>query len=1057
MARQVLPIVGAVVGAFFGSPQIGYAIGAVVGNLVDPVINQGPKIGETGAQTSQEGAPRAIIFATASCTGNIIAAGPIIKSTETEDVDGGKGSEKSENEHAYRNYAIRICEGPIAGILRIWEDDKLVYDIRVGSLMLAESSKWIANKNVFFGDETQLPSAFLNLNVPPLGDHPAHRGTAYIVFGLEDLTDRRGSIPQYRFEVAREVSTALGGYHEGPSSTDSYGTYLTLDQSGRPIMLRGQTGAEPEWAVGLDGQYEVAQYDPDSFVDGAFPQETTLVINLGDTPGDDRIWPIAIDDQGRAVSFDANFGHCNLILNGSWQTKFRPDSSAPPGWWFNEAGFYPEYGGLVWFGNGSIYIGVRKTNGIAWDSIYRFPQDASGEFTNAIATAASITGDTTAPIFWMHVSREGKVRAMSAYDAGVVKVYDASLGALAGVTAPAAIAARFPNTGAIHAFGFDEALGYQVYLLNQGGAMHAQVYDLAGNLVEDFTLVGAENSITNRIVFASEAIYIQTHHKTFKIDTPQTLSGQPMLLGDIVAEIHERCNVPGDKFDVSELTDEVAGLVLAGDYSGADAINTLRGPYFFDKAEYSKKLHYPKRGAAVVTTLTIDDLVEEPDLSKREQAVEFAKKMHLFYQHAISGYAAVKATSLRSSPDARVVGETSLQVPVVLNEDQAAQTVSKLHKVSWAEAEGEVTLSLPESFIRLIPSNNVGLVLRGQAKRLRIEKREHESGVLKYTLRHDRQSAYTSNLTGVPIPPPSLPPSTIVGYTTLAILDISSRIDTQDDLHYLSAGVGALPAWYGYALQRSLDGGANYVTVGQYGASIIGELLEDVPAASEFYTDTTNAVYVKLIRDGQSLQALTDQQFLSEQGAFALEKADRSWEIMQYRDAVQDSSGAYILKMLHRGLLNSGVSAHTAGAKFVMLERVQHIPAVSAWIGQPLTHRAVSLGDSPELASAQTATYYGRSQIEWPVAYLQLSRDGSDNITASWTPRHRFGTEDAPVASINFQGYRVVLDDGSSTVSFDTLSPGFVYDASALGSVVTVGVSALNRITGAGPSTSGAI
>ena len=30
----------------------------------------------------------------------------------------------------------------------------------------------------------------------------------------------------------------------------------------------------------------------------------------------------------------------------------------------------------------------------------------------------------------------------------------------------------------------------------------------------------------------------------------------------------------------------------------------------------------------------------------------------------------------------------------------------------------------------------------------------------------------------------------------------------------------------------------------------------------------------------------------------------------------------------------------------------------------------------------QTETFVGRSQIEWPVAYLTLQRDGSDVITA---------------------------------------------------------------------------
>lgn len=916
MARQVLPIVGAVVGAFFGSPQIGYAIGAVVGNLVDPVINQGPKIGETGAQTSQEGAPRAIIYGTASCTGNIIAAGPIIKSTETEETDGGKGSEKSENEHAYRNYAIRICEGPIAGILRIWQDDKLVYDIRIGSLMFAESQKWIANKNIFLGDEDQLPSIFLNLNVPPLGEHPAHRGTAYIVFGLEDLTDRRGSIPQYRFEVAKAltnqdlpvVPTVVAGIGGGGGGDFADGVGF-------------------EFSGNLDGERE---------------------------PGEVYLATFTFT----ATGFDSNFT-AYMKLNG----------------------------GEIWSRSAVVNVGQS----ISFKTQMNHAADGSPFVIGFVAGSLGFSGN-----YNFRIHKPDSLDVFTAFSSNDEP--------------PLIIEAENPYFGVI--VGPDE-----------------QLYS-AGPAVDGFD---------------------------WGPETFEQAEGQPIELGMIVSDIHDRCGLSPSKRDVSELTDLVAGLVLAGDYSGADAINTLRGPYFFDKCEYSKKLHYPKRGAAVLETLTIDDLVEEPDLSKREQAVEFAKKMHLFYQHAASGYAAVKATSLRSSPDARVVGETSLQVPVVLNEDQAAQTVSKLHKVSWAEAEGEVTLSLPESFIRLVPSNNVGLILRGQSKRLRIEKREHESGVLKYTLRHDRQSAYTSNLTGVPIPPPTLPPSTIVGDTTLAILDIPSRIDTEDDLHYLSAGVGALPAWYGYALQRSLDGGANYVTVGQYGASVIGELLEDVPLASEFYTDTTNSVYVKLIRDGQSLLELTDQQFLSEQGAFALEKSDGSWEIMQYRDAVQDSSGAYILKTLHRGLLNSGSAAHTAGAKFVMLDRVQHIPAVSAWIGQELTHRAPSLGDSPELATPQTATYYGRSQIEWPVAYLSLSRDLSNNITASWTPRHRFGTDDAPVASANFQGFRVVLDDGSTAVTFDTLTAGFVYDATALGPVVTVSVASINRITGAGPATSGTI
>lgn len=38
MARQVLPIVGAVIGAFYGNPGLGYAIGSANGPSVVPEV-----------------------------------------------------------------------------------------------------------------------------------------------------------------------------------------------------------------------------------------------------------------------------------------------------------------------------------------------------------------------------------------------------------------------------------------------------------------------------------------------------------------------------------------------------------------------------------------------------------------------------------------------------------------------------------------------------------------------------------------------------------------------------------------------------------------------------------------------------------------------------------------------------------------------------------------------------------------------------------------------------------------------------------------------------------
>ena len=126
MARQALTIAGTIVGAAFGMPQLGFALGSMIGNAVDPVQIQGPKIGELQVQTSRDGVPRPIIFGVACVAGNIIdrSEPKIVKKKERQ----GKGGPEVVTERVYQSFAIRICEGEIQGISRVWENEKLIYD-----------------------------------------------------------------------------------------------------------------------------------------------------------------------------------------------------------------------------------------------------------------------------------------------------------------------------------------------------------------------------------------------------------------------------------------------------------------------------------------------------------------------------------------------------------------------------------------------------------------------------------------------------------------------------------------------------------------------------------------------------------------------------------------------------------------------------------------------------------------------------------------------------------------------------------------------------------------
>lgn len=1004
MARTALTVIGFAVGTYFGYPALGLAVGSLVGNAVDPERIQGPRIGETGAQTSAEGAPRGIVYGTAHVTGNVIACGPLVKGEVIE--HGGKGGPVTSTEIGIRTYAIRICEGPIGGVLRIWEDDKLVYDVRPDSSILLESANWLFGCGIYLGTEDQLPDVFLNINVPPY-DHPAHRGTAYMVFVGRDLTDRRGSIPQYRFEVAGSTRAAeilaplvIRDWEGGrPVHKDdgemSFRVGLTdysdyMDAVNAATSGAGGAGAYSSTFVA----YSTNFYNkPSVFTGGATLAGDPMTVTYKMAASIPDIWDSTYISSpfvcGNMVSNSANpddgilygiyiEGQPYMAVSKLFSYDARP-LTGPYSYVYNNCTNYSPSGGGYPVASGSQVLEIQVT---------RVPSVPVG-YTKVIGTAKQLT--------------EAEYRSGSLYQ-----------NALGPVLLP-----DDPNYNS-DAF-WQDARDAAVL----AGTMHADL--------PSWPAVVSEYAVGTT-----------------------TIAGEPVQLALIVADIHARCDIDPEQYDISELTDMVAGLVLAGDYNGGDAIDTLRSQYFFDKAEYEKKLWYPKRGKAVVGTLTIDDLTETPDLSRREQTLEFPKKMHLQYQHAASGYAMVKATSARSSQDARVVGEVTSQTPVVLNENQAAQTVAKMHKIAWTEADGEFELSVPESMLAIVPSDCVGVSLRGIVNRYRVEKQQHDSGVLKWTLRRDRQSAYTSRVTGVPIPDPTPPPPSIVGDTILVVADISPRQDSEDDLHYLVAVTGANPAWYGAVVQRSLDGGASYTQAARIStAARIGELLNVVPDADEHTTDTTNNVQIRLYRDTQTLDSITDAQFLSEGGAFLLENADGSWEVMQYRDAETDSAGDITLSMLHRGRLNSGTSSHAIGAKFVMLEDMTHVVAQSAWIGQTLTHRAPSFEQSAELAVEQDQVYVGNSQIEWPVASLTLSRVGNV-VDAFWAPRHRLGTDDTPVASINFQGYRVTIT-GTGTITFDQTSDSFSQDVSAIGGTVTVTVQSINRITGAGPATSGTI
>lgn len=243
--QQIGTVVGGVIGLYFGNPQLGMMIGGMIGGAIDPEVIRAPGIGDAQKQTTQAGVPRPVVYGhPAPFMGNIIDGEHKARKIIVE--EGGKGGPVVESERFLLTSAIRICEGPIAGVLRVWRNGEVVYDARTddqipqwdGSAaghfewlaeMRAYSMRFKRRATFYLGTEDQLPDPALEA-LHGVGNTPYYRGTAYMVVVDDDVTDTRGACAQYQFEVvsagaSQDIVTVLPSSQPSSLSAHWYTSY----------------------------------------------------------------------------------------------------------------------------------------------------------------------------------------------------------------------------------------------------------------------------------------------------------------------------------------------------------------------------------------------------------------------------------------------------------------------------------------------------------------------------------------------------------------------------------------------------------------------------------------------------------------------------------------------------------------------------------------------------------------------------------------------------------------------------------------------------------------
>lgn len=211
MATLILQTVGSVVGGAFG--PVGSTVGRLIGGLGGAAIDQslqnqngaprasvGPRLKTMDGVSSTEGVGIPRVYGRVRIGGQMIWATRFLERANTSFTfaqqsgkNGGVYVSQVNVTYAYSaNFAIGLCEGPIAFVRRIWADG-------------AELDLTKLPIRIYLGDETQTPDPLI-VAKEGADKAPAYRGLAYVVFDDLPLAPYGNRIPQFTFEVVEPVA-----------------------------------------------------------------------------------------------------------------------------------------------------------------------------------------------------------------------------------------------------------------------------------------------------------------------------------------------------------------------------------------------------------------------------------------------------------------------------------------------------------------------------------------------------------------------------------------------------------------------------------------------------------------------------------------------------------------------------------------------------------------------------------------------------------------------------------------------------------------------------------
>lgn len=984
-------VAGGVVGAGFGAvalgASIGWMAGSFLGNLFfgpSPPTQEGPRLTDLNVQSSAEGVGIPIVFGRARIAGNVIWAQPI-KETRHEEEVGGKGMGGGGTQVSYTysvSFAIGLCEGPIAGIRKIWADSKLIYDIGSGTdaASLIVSSELAKSILIYTGSETQTADPMIQ-SFEGAANTPAYRGLAYVVFEDLQLADLANHLPNITVEVLAEGTNSLVAEEWGlipvyPSA--NMATWNRFCANGQPEDA-SVLAACGDWdnsyaSVKVDvyrcvlggGRYKLYSFTSASNQPFSFGQsdEPCFVNLLSTSPytyqyvafNESAALPnseiITNDNLGYQQSCFAKFG--NEIVLGSYS-----------------------------FGSKTIYLySLGRPR-----ATLRVSRQLS-TYVNALAMDANYVYAAT-------MAASPELLVLSRSDLSTVATYSL-IGLGSGQT----------GTTKIYSDG-----GGSVYLWN---GPSQKVWKLRGGTLSEvfansapFVAVGACTSFSfngSIGVFYNCGLYSAPNYLTAIRMVSRRLAASTKALSAVVSALCTRTGLSAADLDVSALTDTVDGYVIPRPMTARAALEQLRQAYFFDGVESDGKVKFVKRGGASQATIADDELgvreygteAAEPIRISRAQELELPVEVHVQYLDVDNDYLPGSQEARRLTTQSK--NQIRVDLPLALSSAKAAQVADVLMRNAWIERH-RFAFALTRKYAKLDPSDNITVPTAQGLALVRLTRTDYgASGVLACEALADDTVLYSSSVSGND--PGVNKPQTLslAGPTTAVLLDGPILRDADDNPGFYIAASGYLGGWKGVALYKSVDDGATWdAALSLFTAASIGytsNALGNFTGGNVW--DKANTLNVKLTTPAATLSSTTELALYAGANACALGAHGR-WEIVQFQTATLEADGSYTLSNLLRGRRGTewAQGTHLAGDVFVLLSSatLRRVESGSSEIGLARLYRAVSIGASLESTGANSFTNTAVGLECYAPVNLGGGRNAASDVIITWQRRTRIGGE----------------------------------------------------------------